>query len=153
MRQSKYSLGVLKWWIAGVFVTLQSGRHFLFFFWPPCCARRISVDVEGINFVNSMQVHAALREQVLTPWFIACDLLAAQVIQSSLAIIKVCHVCGCGIVAYDLKAAEEAVVHILAILKVDAVLGHREVTSFQVFSEPRGEEHSVNISLPDRISP
>merc|ERR1719266_2359773 len=113
--------------------------------WPPCCARRISVDVIGSNFVNTMQVHAALCEQILTPWLIACDLLAALVIQSCCAIIEVCHVCGGGVVAQDFKAAEEAEIDILAILKVDTVAGHLHLA--QPFTEPDGEEHSVNVDL------
>merc|ERR1739846_254075 len=54
----------------------------------PCCARRIGVDVEGLNLVNAMQVHATLCEQVLTPWLVACKLVTALVIQSRPAIIK-----------------------------------------------------------------
>merc|ERR1719266_232154 len=113
--------------------------------WPPCRARCIRVDVIGSNFVNTMQVHAALCEQILTPWLIACDLLAALVIQSCCAIIEVCHVCGSGVVAQDFKAAEEAEIDIFAILKVDTVAGHLHLA--QPFTEPDGEEHSVNVDL------
>merc|ERR1711997_1165543 len=80
---------------------------FLLAFWPPCCTRRISVDVVGSNLVDTMQVHATLLEQVLTPWLIACVLVTAHVIQRCLAIIKVCHVCGCSIMADNCKAAEK----------------------------------------------
>merc|ERR1711993_91054 len=100
----------------------------------PCCARRIGVDVEGLNLVDAMQVHATLCEQVLTPWLVACELLMAQIVQGCLAVIKVCHVCACGIVAEDLKAAEEAVIDPLAILKVDTVLCHLQFAN--VLAEP-----------------
>ena len=55
---------------------------------------------------------------------IVCDLLVAHVIQCCLAIIEVCHVCGCSIVADDCKAAEETVIDVFAVLKVDAVVSH-----------------------------
>merc|ERR1712113_618409 len=39
--------------------------------WAPCCARGISVKVVASDLVDAMQVHAALLEQVLTPWLVA----------------------------------------------------------------------------------
>merc|ERR1712061_242781 len=60
-------------------------------------------------------------------------------------IIEVCHVCGGGVVAQDFKAAEEAEINIFAILKVDTVAGHLHLA--QPFTEPDGEEHSVNVDL------
>jgi hypothetical protein len=65
-----------------------------------------------------MQVHAALCEQVLTPWLVACELVTTQVGQSRRAIIEVCNVCGRGVVAKDLKVAKETKIDILAILKL-----------------------------------
>jgi len=118
---------------------------FLLALWAPCRARCISVDVVSTNLVDFMQVHAALCEQVLTPWLVACDLLAALVIQSLLAIIEVGHVCGCGIVAENFKAAKEAEIDKFAILKVDTVRGHLDLA--QPVTEPRGQENGINIDL------
>merc|ERR1712061_108607 len=115
----------------------------------PCCASRVSVDVESRNLVNTMQIHATLREQILTPWFIACELLPTQIVQGRLAIMEVCHVCARSIVAKDFKAAEEAVVDIFAALKVDTVLCHFHLA--QILTEPDGEEHIISINLHSPI--
>merc|ERR1719242_85652 len=115
----------------------------------PCRASCIGVDVEGLNLVDAMQVHATLCEQVFAPWFIACKLLAALVIQRRHAIIEVCHQCACGVVAEDLKAAEESVIDPLAVLKVDTVFSHLNLA--QLLTEPDGEEHGISIDFHSPI--
>merc|ERR1712217_186722 len=114
--------------------------------WTPCCARGISVEVVACNLVDAMQVHAALLEQVLAPWLIAGVLVvSAHVVQRLFAIINVCHVCGCGVVADDCAAAEEAEIDVFAGLKGDAVVSHLDLA--QVLAEPDGEEHGINVNL------
>jgi len=93
-----------------------------------------------------MHVHATLLEQVLTPWLHASVLvIGAHVVQACFAIIKVLHVCGCGVMADDCAAAEEAEVHIFACFKVDTVVCHFDLA--QVLAEPDGQEHGIDVNL------
>merc|ERR1712027_127273 len=89
---------------------------------PVSLARTIRRDMESLHFVHIMVVHASLREDVLTP---STPLPVATIVgawgKHSMAILQI----GCKNrdrrLTNALQIAEEAVLHILTILVVDAV--------------------------------
>merc|ERR1719401_358369 len=98
----------------------------------------VSGDVEVLHIVDSHFVHAHLHEEVLTERLVIHFWIG-------LALIKTTQESRKGCFGDDLETAEEAKCDMLAIRKVDAILG--DLLAGQLELQPVWQEHGIRIDL------
>merc|ERR1739846_292006 len=117
-------------------------------FWAICCASTIQGHVESLHLVHVVLVHATLRKDVLSPSAILP--VAAVIGARTIGLVAVLQVLGQHIdrfVAHDLQVSEEAVLHILAILEVDAMRRLAVFVVAQPTLQPAWHENCIGIDL------
>merc|ERR1719433_2320621 len=92
---------------------------FLLAFWPESFAHRVRREVPNSDLVDTVQVHAPLHEEILSPRLHASVFLLPLPIQGLGAIIQVCQEGAEALVTDHLQVAKESVVHVPAVLQVN----------------------------------
>merc|ERR1719195_1058302 len=113
--------------MAGVVTPLQGGTHFLFFFfalWTVSRASSIRADIKVFNLFDTMLVHAHLCKKVLAHWTPLAILDAKLPIDARITIFSLPHQCTPRLFGKDLEVSEIAIVHVLAVLIVEALIWH-----------------------------
>merc|ERR1739846_16185 len=116
-------------------------------FWAICCASTIQGHVESLHLVHVVLVHATLRKDVLSPSSIlpVAAVIGARTI-GSMAVLQVLGQHIHRFVAHDLQVSEEAVLHVFAVLEVDAMRRLAILVS-QPTLQPAWHENCVGVGL------